>query len=340
MKKTSPDSQPYPSHMSFPMAPFHQLLEDLNWSDHDQWQNQWLARGGQNLASSSWPSGTKAEWTWGLGFPFLSDIERYLLKTEDQALFGISGLPGSGKTSFGRWIEAVAAELQWPLKVISMDDFYLPSQDMQKAMANNPWEVPRGLPGSHSIDLLEETIENWQMTGHLRAPQFDKALRNGLGDRCGWNDSEPQILILEGWFLGCTPADTIRNDCNHLSYSSTLTPQEKDYQFVVQDALKKYQNTWEKLNRLWHLKAIDFMSTAQWKLEQEMNMQRQRGASLKGKSLDLFIRMIQTAIPQNSLQSIQSDVVVKVNSSRDIHWIGLKQHEHLHKLSDTNKTNT
>ena len=324
--------------MSFPIGPFHQLLEDLNWNDHARWRNQWLGRVDQNLASSSWPAGTKDEWTWGLGFPFLSDVERYLSKKDDQALFGISGLPGCGKTSFGRWLEAVAAELQWPLKVISMDDFYLPSQDMQKAMANNPWKVPRGLPGSHSIELLEETIKTWQETGHLRAPQFDKALRNGLGDRCGWNESDPKILILEGWFLGCGLTGDIRIDCDHPYHSSNLTPREKNYQFIVQDALKKYQHIWQKLNRIWHLKAVNFMSTTEWKSEQERNMQRQRGASLKGKSLDLFIRMIQTAIPQQSLQSVKSNVVVKVSLSRDIHWVGLKKHEPLNAISEAKRT--
>jgi len=58
-------------------------------------------------------------------------------------------------------------------------------------------------------------------------------------------------------------------------------------------------------------------------------MQRQRGASLKGDSLNKFIRMIQTAIPQSSLQLIDADVVATINTDREIKFIGRKGN---HKL--------
>ena len=56
-------------------------------------------------------------------------------------------------------------------------------------------------------------------------------------------------------------------------------------------------------------------------------MQKEKGASLKGKALDLFIRMIQTAIPQKSLQNLGADYVTKLNSHREITWVGCKKDE-------------
>ena len=91
---------------------------------------------------------------------------------------------------------------------------------------------------------------------------------------------------------------------------------------VVQSALKKYQPIWEEFERVWHIKAIDFLSFRQWKTQQEMNLQRERGASIKGESLEKFIRMIETAIPQKDLQSIRSDVLVQLNTFRQIKWVG------------------
>ncbi len=316
----SPWSNPIDPDIFYPIPPYTKLLNSFNWQNETKWLNHWLKRGGINLASSAWPLGTKNDWAWGLGLPFLSDIELFNGK-EERILFGISGLPGCGKTSFGRWLEAAANELDWPLKVISMDDFYLDSKALDKAMAGNPWNAPRGLPGSHSIELLEETIENWRRTGKLKAPRFDKALRDGLGDRCGWSNSNPKILVIEGWFLGCAIAE----DKNKLINTIPISSREKDYQFIVQSALENYQPIWGKFKRIWHIKAIDFSSTRQWKSEQEINLQKERGASLKGDSLNLFIRMIETAIPQKDLQSIKSNVLVKLSCSRQLKWVGIKE---------------
>ena len=326
MTTYSPWSKPRDSHIFFPIEPYNQLLDDLSWEDNSKWLTHWNDRGGVKIASSRWPLGTKRDWTWGVGLPFLSDIERYLLRTEERTLLGISGLPGCGKTTFGQWIKAAAEELNWSVDVISMDDFYLPSRELEKAMIGNPWSVPRALPGSHEIELMQETIENWKRTGNLKSPQFDKALRNGLGDRCGWNISTPKILVIEGWFLGCgLNSDTTIFKENGSEGSNEISFDEKNYQVIVQRSLKKYQPIWAEFERIWHLKANNFLSTRKWKTQQELNLQKIRGSSIKGKSLELFLRMIQTAIPQADLQSIQSDVVARLNLARDITWVGLNK---------------
>ena len=114
---------------------------------------------------------------------------------------------------------------------------------------------------------------------------------------------------------------------NNPMKKEALSPKEKDYQFVVQSALKSYQPIWQKFRRIWHIQAIDFKSTRLWKSQQEMNLQKERGASIKGEPLDLFIRMIETAIPQKDLQSIKSDVLAQLNSSRQIKWIGMNENK-------------
>ena len=323
MIKYSPWSNPRDPQVFFEIDSYNKLLESLGWSDHREWLNLWLNRGGLELASSNWPLETKSDWIWGLGLPFLSDIERYIFNKKTRTLLGISGLPGCGKTSFGKWIEAASFELNWPVKVISMDDFYLPYPELQQAMLGNPWGAPRALPGSHAIKLMEETIETWESTGNLKAPQFDKALRGGNGDRSGWHFSKPKILVIEGWFLGCSLSSDLNNSGNIvLEYKQSITPAEKEYKVIVQKALRPYQPIWEKFERIWHIKSIDFSSMKKWKIQQEMNLQRDRGASLQAESLELFLRMIEIAIPQADLQSIKSDVLVKLNTSREIKWVG------------------
>ena len=38
-----------------------------------------------------------------------------------------------------------------------------------EAMAGNPWSVPRALPGSHDLKLMEEALDHWLKSGKLRS---------------------------------------------------------------------------------------------------------------------------------------------------------------------------
>ena len=57
---------------------------------------------------------------------------------------------------------------------------------MELAIKDNPWNVSRGFPGSHSVKLMYEKLLNWKINGELNVPVFDKSLRNGFGDRSHW----------------------------------------------------------------------------------------------------------------------------------------------------------
>ena len=322
----SPWSIPRDPELIFSIEDLEKFLCQLGWDDPLIWLNHWNQLGGVKLAYSAWPTPVRNDWIWGLGLPFLSDLEHYLDGENNRVIFGISGLPGCGKTSFGKWLEAAASQLGWQIAVISMDDFYLPAAQLEHAMSGNPWEVPRGLPGSHEIKLLETSIDSWVETGDLHVPQFDKALRNGLGDRCGWRHSKPKVLVLEGWFLGCTPSKN-KIDILHFSdqMSELISSKEQSYRNVVQESLNAYLPIWKRFERIWHLKAANFAATSSWKVQQEMHMQKQRGTSLQGQSLNSFIRMIQNAIPQHDLQSIDAKFVVVLNKLRQIVWLGNKE---------------
>ncbi|KGG15042.1 MULTISPECIES: uridine kinase [unclassified Prochlorococcus] len=302
----------------FPLVGLQSLLAEMDW-ESSEWIKYWLEKNGGNLAYSSWASGVKSDWIWGLGLPFISDLKRFSSFDSERRLFGLSALPGCGKTTLGKWLESAAKELNFSLKVISLDDFYLPGDEMELAMKNNPWNVPRGLPGSHSLSVLEECLGKWLSTGFLEAPQFDKSLRGGLGDRSSWIKTTPELLVLEGWFLGCHPEELISNeieneDIRHLR----ITADEKEYRKKVQKLLFNYLPIWQKIDRLWHIKIDNFSSSFKWKIEQEKRMLASKGAALQGEKLTDFIRMIQASIPQRSLMNIDSDVTIEINNSRQI----------------------
>tara|TARA_B100001996_G_C18612111_1_gene574148 strand:- start:247 stop:1269 length:1023 start_codon:yes stop_codon:yes gene_type:complete len=303
---------------AFPENNLARLLGQLGW-EYSEWIDYWIENNGSNLANTFWPSGTKLDWIWGLALPLLSDIQNNKSSVNSRRLFGISALPGCGKTCLGKWLEASAKIFGISLKVLSLDDFYLPSDELDLAMKDNPWKVPRGIPGSHSIELLESSIDNWLSSGQIEAPQFDKALRNGSGDRSGWINLHADILLIEGWFLGCYPLDLSLDQLKMGPLNSShLTSDEEDYRSKVQKELHSYLPIWKRIDKLWHIKLIDFASSSYWKVEQETKMLRTRGAALKGESLLSFVRMIQTSIPQHSLMNIDCDVRIEINKEREI----------------------
>ena len=267
------------------------------------------------------------DWIWAFYLPLVSQIKVILESKSYPIILGLSGLPGSGKSTFGKTLEFISSYMNIPINVISMDDFYLPSSQLDKAMKGNPWKVPRGLPGSHSITEIEESLNRYAESGVLIAPQFDKSLRSGLGERSGVIKGKPKVLILEGWFLGCLPLNyplAFRDD----HFNLALTEEEITYRNIVQDCLYSYKPIWKKFFKTWHLKAKDFSYTMLWKSQQEQNLLKTYGSALQGNQLNSFIRMINTSIPQKSLQNIDSDVTLVLNKSRNISDILCKINEY------------
>ncbi|WP_320664560.1 uridine kinase [Prochlorococcus sp. MIT 1223] len=260
------------------------------------------------------------DWLWSLYLPLLLSIKLKLRRSEKPLVIGISGLPGSGKSSFGSNFEQFALSHGIDVKSISLDDFYMQSTQLETAMRGNPWGVPRGLPGSHSIEEIRESLDNFVDNGFLKAPQFDKSLRGGLGDRTGWIRMHPKVLILEGWFLGCYPIDS--SDLNKEEYRALFLPPLSDleckYRINVQNSLEGYSSLWSFLDKIVHIKAYDFFYTSIWKKQQEDQLFKLKGNSLRGERLNSFIRMIQASIPLQSLQSLKSDFTIVLNQFRQV----------------------
>ncbi len=282
--------------------------------------HKWSDINTQAIIDKYWKQNTKSDWKWCLTFPFFNLLENYLHTINKPIIIGFSGLPGSGKSTLGLWIDSVAKDLSLDIKVISLDDFYLPGQEMDIAMKANPWNVPRGFPGSHSLDLLNQSLDIFLETGVLNSPTFDKSLRDGKGDRSGWIEVKPRVLILEGWFVGCEPVSDLSkiDDFAEDKFNLSLSESEKYYRILIQESLHEYSKIWKKLEKIWHLKSSQFNNTILWKSQQEEEMINLKGSGLKGNNLSNFVRMIQTSIPQQSLSFINSDTTVEINQNRRI----------------------
>ncbi len=295
------------------------LLEFLGIENFEEWRQSWI-RQHVNLGLDAWHPNSSADWLWSLGLPILS------LACKEPArkrLIGLSALPGCGKSSLGIWLETAARNLGLSLQVVSIDDFYFPADQLERSMQGNPWGVPRALPGSHDVKLLQQTLAHWRKGQDVQCPQFDKALRNGRGDRSGWRACNADLLVLEGWFVGCEGG--YDPTLHERELVPPLKANELAYRKQTEQILQRYQPIWTQLDQLWQLRATDPQSPRLWKRQQENDMHTSRGSSLNGSELDGFIRMILSAIPSETVRNIPADVVLDVDSSRELTRIHLNQ---------------
>ena len=303
----------------FPLENYRVFLEQLS-LDPFVFYDTWSDKNREFIINKYWKNDTKLDWKWSLTFPLFSLLEKYIDNIIDPIIIGFSGLPGSGKSTLGYWCDSVARDLSLDIKVISLDDFYLPGIEMDIAMRGNPWNVPRGFPGSHSMELLNQSLDTFLKTGILKSPIFDKSLRDGKGDRSGWRELKPKILLLEGWFVGCEAIPNLMEIDYKLedNFDLCLSNIEKEFRCTIQESLTQYGQIWKKFDKLWHLKSSQFNNTILWKTQQEEEMIKLKGSGLKDNSLNNFIRMIQASIPQQSLSCIRADTTIEINQMRRI----------------------
>ena len=305
----------------FPLDEFEKLISQIGWQTLDEWFNFWNKKKDLLSIDKFWDDNVNDDWIWGLALPLLSQAYIFNKNSKERKIIGISALPGTGKTTLGKWLENISLKLDFRISVISIDDFYLPSEEMNLAIKNNPWNVSRGFPGSHSIELMKKKLYEWKTYGKLNVPVFDKSLRNGLGDRAYWREEIPDLLIIEGWFLGVKPLSKGLDNSEKLL--PALTPSESSYRVNIQNNLISYSEIWNLIDQIWHLKPLKFEYMNSWKSNQEKNMLIERGTALKDKKLFDFLRMLNAAIPHKSFDDINSDVLLIINQQRKLINVGL-----------------
>ena len=314
---------------------FEALIHHLGWPDLKSWQSHWERRDGLGLARHMWPPSTAERWITAVALPFLNLVESAAAAGETQ-LIGLSALPGCGKSTLGAWLEAAALECKASIAVVSLDDFYWPAEQLETCMRGNPWDAPRGLPGSHDLALLQDSLDRWQSTGILRAPCFERSLRDGRGDRAGWRDLHAQVVVLEGWFIGVDPWSPKQEAADLAMHSASAlvpTPAEIAYRPRINAALHPYSSLWDRMATIWHLKAPDTQATVMWKEQQDASMLQSTGIAMEATMFRKFLRMLQLAILPSALQSIsRAEIVIQIDAERQVESIAVANlHQHIPK---------
>jgi D-glycerate 3-kinase len=208
--------------------------------------------------------------------PLAGQISRQHAAAGRTLLIGMNGSQGSGKSTLAALLAQLLAK-NFGLQAIdlSIDDFYLTRQS-RLSLANHihPLFETRGVPGTHDVSLLCETLQ--QLTrenGEVSIPRFDK----GSDDRypeSEWDRvSAPlDIVIVEGWCLG-TPAqadDALREPVNDLE--AREDPEGRWRRYVNQQLGEHYQELFQLMDLWIMLQAPSFECVYRWRLEQEAKL--------------------------------------------------------------------
>ena len=124
----------------FPLDKFEELIIKIGWESLTDWINYWDEKKEILEINKFWDKNAHEDWIWGLALPLLSRAIKFNKDFSERKLIGISALPGTGKSTLGNWLEFISLKFNIKIAVISIDDFYLPSEEMESAI-NKAWSL-------------------------------------------------------------------------------------------------------------------------------------------------------------------------------------------------------
>ena len=135
--------------------------------------------------------------------------------------------------------------------------------------------MTRGVPGTHNIKQLSETLDALMNGDPVKLPRFNKATDDGVPES-SWPEGEGDwdIILLEGWCVGCRPVaqQQLRQPTNQLEASEDAGGEWRSY---VNECLGgAYADLFHRLDALVMLCAPSMEQVLQWRRLQESKLAR------------------------------------------------------------------
>ena len=245
-------------------------------------------------------------------------------------LVGLSGLQGSGKSTFSAQLSAALTRSGIATLAMSIDDFYYGRRERQRLARDvHPLLATRGVPGTHDLVLLERTLADLGRASASRpacVPRFDKG-RDTRMARSRWHRSvqPPRLILFEGWCVG-VPAQTpaqLRRPINALERDEDGDGRWRGY--VNTQLAAGYARLWQRFDALVLLQAPSFDVVQRWRDEQEMALRRARAPhAMSAAALRRFI-MHYERLSRQALRELpaRTDIRLVLDAARRVHRIAL-----------------
>ena len=210
--------------------------------------------------------------------PLVIDLVEHQNRAGRPILAAITGCQGSGKTTVSDFLCAsLEAEHALHTVVLSLDDFYLKHAQRQVlAQAVHPLLITRGVPGTHDMPLLHQTLEDLldiQRCEPVAIPRFEKAI-DDRREPSDWDrvTTPVQIVLLEGWCLGALPQTpaTLAQPINALEQLEDSSAQWRGYSNAILS--REFEPLYALVDQWIMLRAPSFECVFAWRQEQERKL--------------------------------------------------------------------
>lgn len=233
----------------------------------------------------------------------LDRLQAYLTtSTARPFIIGLNGVQGVGKTTL---VRALAETLQQrenlQTLVVSVDDFYLTHADQLALAAAHPDNAlvqVRGEPGTHDTTLLRSVFKSLCEGQTTLIPQYDKGAFDGWGDRAPeerWiavnQEGQPrvQVVLLEGWCVGFRSSSHQDIEAKWKAPSRTLGLHKLEDLVFINDQLNEYDVITDLFDAFIHIDAENTEYVYEWRLQQEMQLRRERGTGMTDEQVIKFV---------------------------------------------------
>jgi len=267
---------------------------------------------------------------------YLPLISHILDKKSDQPLFiNINGAQGTGKSTLTHFLKhLIEAETCFSVAAISLDDFYLTRSERETlAQSLHPLLQTRGVPGTHDVQLMENTLSKLLEGNTCSIPRFNKAVDDRYTQE-HWTqcNKSTDIILFEGWCNHSPP----QNDKGLLTPINKLESTEDPegiWRHYANDQLKYYhRKIFNHADMSIMLKAPDFEKIFEWRSLQEDKLKKNAKPSeqshiMSAEELKRFIQHYER-ITRHTLQYLPTtaDIVIPVAEDHSIKSI-IKRHD-------------
>jgi len=239
------------------------------------------------------------------------------------ALVGVSGLQASGKSTLCAQLAAAARERGIAAEVLALDDFYLGRRDRATLARDvHPLLATRGVPGTHDVALLAETVAALRTATPrrpARIPRFDKGSDTRLPPS-RWRSvtSPPRLILLEGWCVGvpAEPPDALAHAVNSLERTEDADARWRTW--VNARLAGEYALSWGALDALIVLAAPGFDIVARWRDEPERALRTRRAPRAMSRAALRRFLMHYERLSRHALRTLPAlaDIVVTLDRAR------------------------
>ena len=198
-----------------------------------------------------------------------------ILSESRARVIGLGGSPGTGKSTLAHLLRVVLAHQGVKATVVSLDDYYLTRGERARLAADvHPWFATRGVPGTHDLGMLLSDLEGLLSgdTRNLVLPKFDKASDDRMPKRKPWQGPAPDIIMLEGWCIGCPPL-SLRDSATAINSAERRRDPTGIWRDAVRVNLERYAKKLHPLLDLrWFMAAPDWDKVVLWRWQQEQGL--------------------------------------------------------------------